>query len=78
MSDPHDFAKAYEDQDFFARLEERLKTTGQTDTLIMLQMYLSNSEDEIAEVFGIERNSQGRNTLSQRFRRSLNRTLKLL
>jgi hypothetical protein len=78
MADPEDFAKAYEDREFFQRLEERLKSTGQTDTLIMLQMYLSNSEDEIAAVFGIERNSRGRNTLSQRFRRSMHKTLKLL
>jgi hypothetical protein len=78
MADPGDFARAYEDREFLQRLEERLKSTGQADTLIMLQMYLSNSEDEIASVFGIERNSRGRNRLSQRFRRSMQKALKLL
>jgi hypothetical protein len=78
LRDPHNFAKAYEDREFLQRLEDHLRNTGQTETLIMLQMYLSECEDDLAEVFGVRKNSQDKNTLMQRFRRTLQRTVKLL
>ena len=76
--DPHDFAKAFEDRELINRLEERLKGSNQTEVLIMLQMYLSESEDQIASFFGAKRNSRTRNRLTQRFRRGIREVLKLL
>ena len=65
------FEKAYEDREFLERLKEQLRLLGKNDELKMLNLYLTESEHKIAEVFGVKRNSRARNTLSQRFWRSL-------
>lgn len=77
LKEPYDFAKAFEDREFVARLEERLEVLGLVDVSKMLQMYLFESEDQIAGAFGAN-GKRAKNNLAQRFRRGLQRALKLL
>lgn len=74
----HDFARAFEDQEFLERVIETLQMLGKTDELTIANLYLTNSEHKIAEAFGVKRNSPARNLISQRFRRGINEALKRL
>ena len=81
LRDPYDLVKAFENYELFTRLEKELRAMGLDDTLQMMQMYLSDSDDEIPEVFGAAAGAMGyraKNTLFQRFRRRMRNTLKLL
>jgi hypothetical protein len=78
MREPYDFARAFEDREFMERLEVRLDNLGMDDLKLMLQLYLSDAEDQIPRVFGIEPNSRERNTLSQRWRRGIRKAFNLL
>jgi hypothetical protein len=78
LKDPHDFEHAYEDREYLEHLEEKLWAMGKTDVLTMLYMHQTGAKDLISEVFGIRKNSRARNALSQRFRRTVDKALKLL
>jgi hypothetical protein len=78
LREPHCFATAFEDKEFFQRLEQRLKILGLKDIQTLLNLYLSESEDQIPTVFAVKANSAGRNTLSQRFYRGLRKAIKLV
>jgi hypothetical protein len=73
-----DFEKVYEDREFLERLKEQLLLQGKTDELKMLNLYLTGAEHKIAEAFGVKRNSKARNTLSQRFWRSIGQAADIL
>jgi hypothetical protein len=73
-----DFDKAYEAREFIERLKEQLLLQGKTDELKMLNLYLTGAKHKIAEAFGVKRNSRARNTLSQRFWRSISQAADIL
>jgi len=77
LSDPHDFALAYETKDLIQKLEARLDDLGLSDVQLMLNLYLADAEDQIPILFR-SANRRERNKLSQRFRRGLQRALTLL
>jgi hypothetical protein len=81
IQDPYDFVKDFENRELFTRLQEELRAANQDDVLLMMQMYLSDSDDDIAGVFGAASGAAGyraKNTLYQRFRRGLRRAAKAL
>jgi hypothetical protein len=73
-----DFAGAIENQDLVARLRKRARERGRHDLETLLDLYLSGAEDQIPRVFGVQPNSQERNTLSQRFYRGIRSLLESL
>ena len=78
IREPYSFEKALEDREFLQRLETCLRTLGQNDLQVLLNLYLSECEDQIPALFGVQPNSSARNTLSQRFYRGMRKALKLL
>jgi hypothetical protein len=44
----------------------------------MMDLYIADAEDEIAEAFGTTKNSKKRNALSQRWRRAMRKVLSAL
>jgi hypothetical protein len=76
--EPSDFVKDFVNRDLVSHLEERLIELGQTDVLKMMEMYISDSADEIPTVFGIPAGRAGykaKNTLYKQFRRVMRRLL---
>ena len=79
VREPYNFARAYEDAEFFERLREELRTKGMTDIERMVNMYLADAEDQIPAAFGIEnKTSKAWQNLSKRFLRSIRRAVKSL
>jgi hypothetical protein len=78
--DPYDFAKAFENREYFMKVEEELRRTGRNDAAKVIQMYLAGSDHEIAEVFGLPSGKAGyraKNTFFQRIRRDVREVLEL-
>jgi hypothetical protein len=76
--DPYDFAKAFENREYFTKVEEELLRTGRPDAAKVIQMYLAGSDHEIPEVFGLPSGRDGyraKNTFFQRIRRDVREVL---
>src|SRR4051794_27840359 len=78
LKDPADVAMALEERDLLGKLESRLEEAGLDDVHLLMQLKLADAEDMIEEVFGAAPNTQKRNTLLQRWKRTMQRTLKAL
>ena len=66
-----DFAEAIEIRDLVDRLRAKAREIGRSDLETMIDLYLSEAEDQIPNVFGVSPNSRERNTLSQRLYRGI-------
>jgi hypothetical protein len=80
LKEPHDFVRALEDRELMERLQECLRAWGDTDVLKMMEMYMSDSDDEIPEAFGVPPGAAGyqiTNTLKKKFRRTMRRAFEL-
>jgi hypothetical protein len=71
LQSPPSFDRAISDRDFVDRLRQRARDASRPDLEIMIDLYLSESEEKIAEVFNVLPNTQERNTLSQRLFRGI-------
>jgi hypothetical protein len=68
---PPAFEQMVADRDFVERLRQKAQECGRPDLETMIDLYLSESEDEIPTVFNVRPNTQERNTLSQRLFRGI-------
>jgi hypothetical protein len=75
MEEPCDLESLILDRDFIDRVYGRIATAGRDDVRLIMDLYIADAEDEIAEAFGTTRNSKFRNALSQRFRRLMRKVL---
>ncbi len=66
-----EFASALENREFFERLRNKAREMGRFDVETMINLHLSDAEDQIPIVFGVRPNSRERNTLSQRLYRGM-------
>lgn len=74
LREPYNFAHAYEDNEYFERLLQRLRDEGMDDVEMMVKMYLAEADDQIPAAFGIEkRASTAWQSLSKRFLRGIRR-----
>jgi hypothetical protein len=60
-----------ENNDLVERLREKARELGRSDLETMIDLYLSDAEDEIPFAFGVRPNSQERNTLTRRLYRGI-------
>jgi hypothetical protein len=68
---PPDFAGVVENRDLIERLRSKAQEMGRSDLETMIDLYLSESEDQIPVVFGVSPNSRERNTLTKRLYRGI-------
>jgi hypothetical protein len=74
LREPYDFARAYEDAEYFERVLEELQRRGMVDVERIVKMYLADAEDQIPAAFGIEKKaSKAWQTLCKRFLRGIRR-----
>ncbi len=74
LREPYNFARAYEDAEYFDRLLEELQRRGMVDAERIVNMYLAEAEDQIPAAFGIEtKASTAWQSLCKRFLRSVRR-----
>jgi hypothetical protein len=74
LREPHSFAHAYEDADYFERLLQEINARGMKEVELMVKMYLADADDDIATAFGIEKKtSKAWQSLSKRFLRGIRR-----
>lgn len=76
LSNPQDHAAVFETRDLIEKLEARLDEMELPDVKLMLNLYLSEAEDQLPFLF--PQSTRERNRLRQRFRRGLQRALKLI
>jgi hypothetical protein len=68
------FVGAVETRNLIERLRAKARESGRSDLELMIDLYLSDAEDQLPAIFGVTPNSQERNTLTKRLYRGL-RTL---
>jgi hypothetical protein len=79
VQEPYDFAKVVEDRELIEHLESKLIELGLGDAHKMLMLYLAEAEHEMPAAFGIEsRKSTAWQTLCKRFRRGIDKALKMM
>ena len=66
-----DFASMVENRDLIDQLRSKAQRMGRSDLEMMIDLYLSEAEDQIAAVFGVAPNSRERNTLTKRLYRGI-------
>jgi hypothetical protein len=66
-----DFVGAVEAENLVERLRLRARQLGRSDLETMIDLYLSDAEDQIAVAFGVRPNSRERNTLTKRLYRGI-------
>src|ERR1041385_560706 len=71
LADPCDFVNEFENRDLVDRLFARAKELGRDDLMLMINLYLSEAEDQMPSAFGVRPNSRERNSLSKRLTRGI-------
>src|SRR4051812_31472687 len=66
-----DFADICEKRNLVERLRDKARELGRSDLETMIDLYLSEAEDQIPVVFGVAPNTRERNTLTQRLYRGI-------
>lgn len=70
-----EFVAALERQNLIERLTRKALDMEREDLAIMIDLYLSEAEDQIPTVFGVSPNSRERNTLTKKLYRGLRKVL---
>ena len=66
-----EFADALEARQLIARPRDKAHEVGRSDLETVIELYMSDAEDQIASVFGVRPNSRERNALTRRLYRGL-------